>query len=299
MDRFGTATVALDGHTYDIARARRERYPQPGALPEVEPATLEEDLPRRDFTVNALAIALGAPRPGELIAAADALEDLQARRLRVFHERSFVDDPTRLLRLARYASRLGFAIEPRTEELAREAIASGALSTVSRDRIDAELRQLAREPDPVAAFEAAQSLGVELLAGFDAALARRALELLPDDGRIDEVVLLAALAAGSAEPVAEALAQAKRPSEIAAAIGDIPLEEVALAGALGPAAQAREWLHHLRNVHLEINGRDLLERDVPEGPAVGRGLKAAYAAKLDGLVRGREEELAEALRAAR
>ena len=86
----------------DIATARRSATPHPGALPEVEPASLAEDLLRRDFTVNALALALDGRRPGELRAAPGAFEDLRAGRLRVLHERSFLDDPTRLWRLARY-----------------------------------------------------------------------------------------------------------------------------------------------------------------------------------------------------
>src|SRR5205085_8110891 len=102
-DRFGTVRVVLDGHTYDLARARAETYPQPGALPEVVPAGLEQDLLRRDFTVNALAAALGGAEPGALRAAPDAVDDLAAQRLRVLHDASFVDDPTRLLRVARYA----------------------------------------------------------------------------------------------------------------------------------------------------------------------------------------------------
>src|SRR3981081_4130691 len=99
-DRFGTSTVVLDGYTYDFARARREKYTAPGALPDVEPAGLAEDLLRRDFTVNALAIALGGVDAGDLSSAPQAVRDLLERRwLRVLHEQSFIDDPTRLLRL--------------------------------------------------------------------------------------------------------------------------------------------------------------------------------------------------------
>ncbi|MGA8333808.1 MAG: hypothetical protein WB761_03625, partial [Solirubrobacteraceae bacterium] len=130
-DRFGTATVVLDGFTYDIARARRETYDHPGALPDVEPAPLAEDLRRRDFTVNAIAIPLAGERAGELTAVPGALEDLEARRLRGLHDGSFIDDPTRLFRLVRYASRLGFEIEPHTRALAEGAIAAGAPDTVS------------------------------------------------------------------------------------------------------------------------------------------------------------------------
>lgn len=319
-DRFGTATIVLEGFTYDIARARVESYPFPGALPEVRPASLSEDLLRRDFTVNAIAIALGGPEAGALAAAPRALKDLDRRVLRVLHDHSFIDDPTRLLRLARYAARLGFEIEPHTAELAQMAVQGGALKTVSGPRIGTELRLLAREPDPVAALLALQPLGIEEFPLDDPALARRALELLPADGRPDLLVLALAvpggpgfldglafdgrdreriLAARRAEQLAQELGAASTPSEIASAVGGGPAEQVALAGALGPAEQAQEWLEHLRHIRLEIDGGDLIAAGIPEGPAIGRALRAALHAKLDGIVSGRDQELAEALRAAR
>src|SRR6478752_244315 len=131
--RFGTAKLALDGHEVDIATARTETYPYPGALPVVEPAaTIEEDLGRRDFTVNAMAVPLEGPR---LIDPQGGREDLERALLRVLHERSFVDDPTRAIRAARYAARFRFALEPETERLLRKA----DLTTVSADRRWAEL----------------------------------------------------------------------------------------------------------------------------------------------------------------
>jgi tRNA nucleotidyltransferase (CCA-adding enzyme) len=101
-----------------------------------------------------------------------------------------------------------------------------------------------------------------------------------------------------AEEAAGALAGARTPSAIAAVAGGAPLELVALAGALGADRPAREWLERLRHVHLAIDGRDLLAAGVPEGPAIGRALRAALAAKLDGRTRDRDQELAEALNAA-
>jgi tRNA nucleotidyltransferase/poly(A) polymerase len=145
-DAFGTATASGPGWSVDIAMARTERYLQPGALPEVTPATIEEDLARRDFTVNAIAVIVPG---GELLAADNALADLAARRLRVLHERSFVDDPTRVMRLARYAERLGFGVEPGTAALAEQA----TLETLSGARIGSELRLILAEPDPVAVLE--------------------------------------------------------------------------------------------------------------------------------------------------
>ena len=324
-DRFGTSTVRVDGFTYDIARARTETYAHPGALPEVSPAGIEEDLRRRDFTVNAIAIALD----GTVVPFPGALEDLDARQLRVLHDHSFEDDPTRLLRLARYASRLRFAIEPHTLELVGSAVAAGVLATVSGPRVGAELRLLSREPDPVAGLEALRELGLDAAIdpGFglsDSELARRALGELPEDGRRDLVVLAIAMrgvrepagllnrlgfeagdrdvvvsAARNAEALAQALSAASKPSEIAAAAAGVSPEQVALAAGLGAAAPARDWLERLRHVRLEIDGRDLLSAGVPEGPAIGRALQAALQAKLDGLVTDRDGELRTALQATR
>jgi tRNA nucleotidyltransferase (CCA-adding enzyme) len=197
-DRFGTATVEWSGGRIDVASRRSESYSHPGALPEVRPGTAEEDLGRRDFTVNTIAVALGGPRRGELSAVTGALEDLQAGRLRVLHEQSFRDDPTRLLRLARYRARLGFEPDVDTARLIGEAIGAGALDTVSPARIGAELRLAFAEPDPVAALESLAQLGVlsalhQSLA-LDAPVARGALEALPvSDGAWPDVLLLAAL----------------------------------------------------------------------------------------------------------
>lgn len=333
-DRFGTATIVLDGGRFDLARARRERYPHPGALPEVEPAPIEEDLRRRDFTVNALALGLGGARRGELLAVPGALDDLGTGTLRVLHDESFRDDPTRLLRLARYGGRLAFGPDERTAGLAREAIGEGALETVSGARLGTELRLMAGEADPQSALEELHRLGIDeaLIPGLvapDRDVLARALELLPGDGdRVALVVAAAALAVSPARlacsldalafaagprdaicgavtcapTVAGQLAAARRPSEIAEAAGGAPVEAVALAGALGDAGArqaAQRWLSELRHVGLEINGNDLVVAGVTPGPAVGAGLRAALSARLDGRASGRDEQLAEALRAAR
>ena len=331
-ERFGTWTVVLNGFSYDIAQARKETYATPGALPDVAPGTLREDLMRRDFTVNALALALGGPQAGSLSAAPLALEDLDRQWLRVLHDQSFRDDPTRLLRLARYACRLGFEVEPRTAGLVADAVAERALDSVSGTRVGAELRLLAREPDPLAAFLTLGDLGLAEaihprfgLAEEDLKVGRSALALLPAEQRGDRLALALAsrrvdlqelrqllddlafeaedrevilAIVTSAADVARALSGAQRPSAVAEVAAALPLEVVALAGALGPEAPARTWLESLRHVRLEIAGSDLLQAGVQEGPGVGRGLRAALAAKLDGQVQGRAAELAVALEAA-
>ncbi len=320
--RFGTLRVNQAGVRYDLARTRAEHYSHPGALPEVEPARIDDDLTRRDFTVNALALGLTGPQSGELLAVDAALDDLDARRLAVLHDRSFEDDPTRLLRLARYAARLNFEVAPHTRKLAARAISSGALDTVSGTRIGNELRLLAAERDPVAAFESASALGLPW--SVDGQLARRALDALPDDGRPELVVLACVFApqpkrqltaeldrlgftAGDRDGIVEGavtapilaarLAKTTSSAGIARTVGTAGIETVALASAQGAPTQSRTWLQKLRHVHLDITGEDLIRNGIPEGPRIGQALAAAQDALLDGVAPDRESQLEVALQA--
>ena len=321
-DRFGTATVRGASGSFDLAGSRRERYPEAGALPVVElGAPLDDDLARRDFTVNALALRLA---DGELRGVTEARADLDACLLRVLHDASFHDDPTRLLRLARYAGRLGFAAEPHTAALAGAAVSAGALATVSGERLGAELRLLAREPQPGALVAlAAHGLGQALLPGFgvDLELTERALALCPPDAQAAAVALgsalrhapageLAARLRGLALPApeAEAIAAAAQLDELLAALGGArpsaadalltrrPLEAAVLATAAGSEA-ARDWLERARHLSVAIGGAELLAEGL-SGPAVGRGLRAARAALLDGDAPDADAQLAAALAAA-
>jgi len=213
-ERFGTALLQWEQGRIDIARRRAESYPAPGALPDVRPGSIAEDLARRDFTVNAIAVVLGGAQRAALHSAEHASEDLAAGRLRVLHERSFLDDPTRLWRLARYHARLGFQPEPHTAELAAQAVANGAPATVSRARSGAELRLALAEADAPAALQAIDALGLlaalHLRLRFDRQLAHSALALLrvahPAGGRSPRadllmlaVLLAPALAGGAAK----------------------------------------------------------------------------------------------------
>lgn len=318
QSRFGTLRVLRDGHRYDIARTRSERYPRPGVLPEVIAARIDADLTRRDFTVNALALGLTGSRAGELLGAERALEDLEARQLSVLHDRSFLDDPTRLLRLARYAARLGFEPAPLTRRLATEAIANRALDSISGTRIGNELRLLATEPDPVAAFEAVTELGLPW--AIEAETAREALAVLPADGRPDLLVLALTLAdadgdgldamgftaverraileARGAQAMARLLAGAKSNSEIARTVGSSGIETVALASSHGAPSPSRTWLQDLRHLSLDITGDDLIANGIRQGPAIGEALAAARDALYDGAAPDRESQLQVALKAA-
>ncbi len=143
-DRFGTLRIEAGGATVEIATARRERYAHPGALPEVEPASLEDDLRRRDFTVNALVLPLSrvarASRSGA-VELEDGLTDLAGRVLRILHPRSFHDDPTRAFRAARLGARLGMTLSRGSRTALRDALRDGAFGRVSGDRLRRELEK--------------------------------------------------------------------------------------------------------------------------------------------------------------
>jgi tRNA nucleotidyltransferase (CCA-adding enzyme) len=296
-ERFATAKARLDGHEVDIATARSETYPSPGALPEVEPATgIETDLRRRDFTINAMAIPLAGE--SRLIDPQGGHGDLEAGLLRVLHPGSFIDDPTRALRAARYAARFGFALEAETERLLREA----DLGTVSLDRREAEMLRLAGEENAVRALELVAAWGLEEIQPEGLVLARRADELLrarPWQGTAArDIALLAAVRTPPGEEVELPREAPDNPSEgVALAAGRRPVELV-LARARGVDWLDR-YLLEWRHVKLEIDGDDLIAAGVPQGPAVGRGLAAALRRKLDGEIDGREAELDTALAAAR
>ncbi|HET9163577.1 MAG TPA: hypothetical protein VFN89_09080 [Solirubrobacterales bacterium] len=296
-ERFATAKARLGGHEVDIAAARAETYPHPGALPEVAPtAGIAADLARRDFTINAMAIPLR--RDPELIDPHRGLEDLEAGLLRILHPRSFEDDPTRALRAARYMARFRFELEPDTAELLSQA----DLDTVSTDRREAELLRLAGETEAARGFGLLAEWGLVEPGPKGLELAERVSGLLgeapwADVARRDEAILAAAMGRwGNAEELAAA--RPGRPSEaVRLARGSGPVE-LALARAMG-AEWLDPYLGEWRHVTLEIDGEDLIGAGVPQGPAVGRGLAEALRGKLDGEISGRDSELAAALEAAR
>jgi len=157
---FGTVKLRLPARVVDVATARTESYPHPGSLPVVAAASAVEDLCRRDFGINALAVDLVPGRFGRLLDPCGGLPDVQRRRLRVLHARSFHDDPLRLIRAVRLLCRLGLRLEPRTRRLAKEAIAAGALDTLSRRRLQDELTLFLEEPALACQVRRAQALGL-------------------------------------------------------------------------------------------------------------------------------------------
>lgn len=330
---FGTASIeggrapagaGLDGVALgrvDVASARREHYPTAGALPEVEPAGLLEDLRRRDFSVNAMALALAPDRFGRLLDPLGGQADVRRRRLRALHPLSFVEDPTRVFRAARYASRLGFRPDAATLAAIRLAVERPGYAALSGQRLWREIELAAAEPRARQVFERLVRWKATRLWNIDGASSRhlaaaerlgrwaKSAGLVVDPAELSLLALTLArpaevvergldrlalageprarIEAGAlAGPLARRL-EARRlpPSAVGLLLEGAP-EAAALAAWLRGGARARrriQWyLAHGRAVRPRLTGRDLLALGVPGGPRVGAALGMLRRRRLDG-----------------
>jgi tRNA nucleotidyltransferase (CCA-adding enzyme) len=197
---FGTAVVIThDGHKIDVATARRESYRHPAALPTVEPGTIRDDLFRRDFSINILAFALNGPEAFILIDEHGGSRDLTEGVIRVLHNRSFRDDPTRMFRAIRLEQRFGFVLHRHTLRLLGRALDKGWLELLSGTRLWRELRFMLGGESPVACLKRLEELGI--LSHIDADLG-----LSPD--RLALLTRVAEARAELAETHADVLGQA-------------------------------------------------------------------------------------------
>ncbi len=328
-EEFGTAVLRLpSGRRIDLATTRSEHYETVAALPTVEPATLDVDLRRRDFTVNSMAQPLGAAEADRLIDPSEGLADLRSGLLRVHHERSFLDDPTRIVRGVRFEGRLALTLEPETERLAHAACAAGAVGRLSADRLRTEFELLFVEDlDLEAAWRRLGDLGVVEGAGLgDAATGARLLGRVERslEGWLDrhggdppprrvEALLAAALLAlppverpaaadrlgasiGRLERIEVSGVALERPNLSEHEAADIlsgfsPAELAVLEGSGGPEVgrRVKSFVSSQRDFELTINGAMLLEHGFAAGPAIGAALRATRAARLDGLITASEE----------
>ena len=319
--RFGTATVTTADIAIDLVTARRETYPSPGALPEVRPGSIGNDLARRDFSVNAMAvpIANSANSAAGILDPYGGRADLAAGVIRILHPQSFRDDPTRILRAARYARRFAFRIADDTLTQLRAALAGGAMDTLTGDRVRHELERILQEPRPLAALRYAGELGA--LAAIHPALSVAHLRHLPPDTPAAPLTWLAALvwplgpAQGNAlagrlnapaswsrviADTAELAARLPRlaapglpPSASCARLDGLSPHAMDAAVLLAPppaAERIRRYRAEWRMVSPRLRGGDLLDLGIPAGPAVGAALRALRQARLDGLTHSRQDE---------
>ncbi|MCX5693072.1 MAG: hypothetical protein NTX47_05255 [Candidatus Omnitrophica bacterium] len=150
---FGTATIKLKGKRIDIVTSRKETYTHPAAYPTVKPGAIKDDLFRRDFTINAMAIGLNKKNFGRLVDFYGGRKDLKKGIIRIMHDKSFMDDPTRIFRAVRFSVRFGFKIEPHTKKLIKEAVLDGFLGEVNAGRIRKEIELFLKEKNPKKCLE--------------------------------------------------------------------------------------------------------------------------------------------------
>ncbi len=323
--RFGTATLRLGDFSVDIATTRSETYDTPGALPKVQPGRMKEDLSRRDFSVNAMAVSLAPDDFGALLDPLGGMEDLQRQSIRILHEKSFTDDPTRAWRAVRYEQRLGFHIEPGTLLLLQRDLP--LMDNVSGDRIRHELELVLKEPFPEKALLRADELGLLKQAGITPldrgslpgrfALARElyagrtdlqavylallCFRMLPQDiGRLIQelhfpvrtAVILREIS-GLASLADELSVPGLQPSRIYTLLqgkNSAALQAAALY--MGPVVSEHidVYLNVLRYIKPSLKGTDLARLGVPENNRRAEMLETLKYARLDGKVTSKADE---------
>lgn len=337
--KFRTATVIFpSGQQLDVATARVEFYQYPAAMPQVEASSLHQDLYRRDFTINAMAVSLNKEDFGDVVDFFGGREDLERGLLRVLHNLSFVEDPTRILRGVRFEKRYQMVLEPQTLKLAKEAIRNKMLARVAMERVWEELRYILLESRPGLSLSRLMELQLWdfLFPGVDHFNIRQVLAEMPrsvkamrswdlsEPGDPWMVYFLAVLHRtdwNSARSICEQYHLSKRQMDkVAAALGGwrsamedlkdpdgITMSELArqimsIPRAVYPLiityltdnASRKRFRQVLTAIYYDrpsINGKDLRNMGYKPGPAFKRALDAVWQARLDGLVRTREEEL--------
>lgn len=321
--RFGTAKFRWGDLTVDLAMARSETYARPGALPTVQPGAIEDDLRRRDFTINAMAVFLTPTSFGQLLDPHGGREDIDRGLVRILHEGSFIDDATRMLRAVRYEQRLAFKLEENTERLLRENMSM--LDAISGSRIKRELELILSEECPERMLQRAQGLGIlrqlaPSIAIDDCMVERfqQAREQQQSDPMVYMLLLIYRLEEDDIENFitrldvtgqwAKAMRQIPRlkndmpyldnqdlsPSAICRLLQPYFIESL-IAGMLACESEVgrsnvERYLNQLRYVNPSLEGSDLQRLGVPSGPRMGRMLETLRDAKLDGQVVTKEEE---------
>jgi tRNA nucleotidyltransferase (CCA-adding enzyme) len=331
-EKFGTAIVLYgDGGRIDVATARTEFYDYPGALPTVEQASIRQDLYRRDFTINAMAVSLKGEDFGRLVDYFGGHRDLADRVVRVLHNLSFIDDPTRIFRAIRYETRYGFHMDAHTLSLARACVEMELVGELSSSRLRDELQALLSEERVAASVRRMAELGIDraihphlaadeetvrLIEELDELRARYApeapawrLRLVALVRRLGPTEVLdwaeqLKLRRRDAERIADAVTVAPRLRDLASSTKEpaalwariSPHDPdgalLALAGAKGRARKRlARYFEELRAVRLEISGGDLAELGLGESPRVGAVLDELLRRKLNGELDGRTAEI--------
>ena len=305
----------------DVVTARAETYPEPAALPDVVPSSIKDDLERRDFTVNSMGISLSDSDWGNLVDPVNGLGDIMRKRIRVLHDASFTDDPTRLFRAVRYAVRLDFSIDSTTKSLIDDSL--GKVDRLSGARLRNEFELMLGEPKRVEILHEAEDLGLLAAISPGLRIGSRSLEVMESGASTRFEDLLALSTFGLTQDEAEQVAQRFdgpamwtktirgnpeladlvavldrsdiRRSEVAEILDSVPLQSIRAYIAAGPPLPRRDrmidYMDKIRFERPEITGDDLIAAGIEEGPVIGQLIDIVRRARLDGQVKTKQEEL--------
>ena len=316
--KFGTAQIIFpDGSHVDIASTRWEYYSFPGALPQVEESCLRDDLFRRDFTINSMAICLNAERFGELVDYYGGKRDLQQRKIRFLHNLSFIDDPTRMLRAIRFADRYNFNLAKETIEALYTAIESGVLSKLSIERFTEEILLIFKETNYLAMGQTLIRCGLfdawfgddydwnfnldDMEDSADWSLNKRWLISLSkmDSDTIEKVLDRVCLNRSLRDittrfvQLRESLKNPLTISEMDQLLNKAP-EEVIMVIARDERfnKSLMEYLEASRKINMSLDGKALIQMGVKQGPEIGEILDLVRIAWLQGRIHTSEDEKA-------
>lgn len=321
---FGTWKLQKNDLVIDLSVSRKESYSYPGALPDVISGNFEEDLARRDFSINAMAVSLNHDSWGNLLDPFNGDRDIRKRIIRVLHPKSFMDDATRILRAIRYAKRMGFKLENETEEILRRDIQQ--LNTIGSDRVRNELQLIFREGMVAQILEYAQKLGVllgihpNIKLEYSTLLKLQTAPVLPicESELRTLACFVFSCTNNSVTSLIERLNMNSTWSKICRDVvqlrqlfGVLSQQEIskskvhAILNHIHPAAikgciisaqnhgvvhTLQMYLNELRYVKPILTGHDLISLGLPKGPLIGNMLENLLKAKLDGLLPSKAKE---------
>jgi len=309
--QFGTATIEIEDFRIDFAMTRKEEYPSPAVLPRVSFGKIEDDLFRRDFTINAIALDI---KEEKLIDPFKGIDDIKAKKIRILHDKSFIDDPTRIFRAVRFAMRFSFEIEEKTEKLLKEAVSY--IKLLTPERIRNEIKLILEEEKRYEMIKKLEEYGILSLLSLKLCdeenfkMADKFIEItkIKEDKWFYYYMLLL----NPEKPVlyepkyyekkcanrlkedisrAENLKRAKSNSEIYFCLKDVPMSNLCYiyANFKDVRQKIEKFLKELKDFRLKITGEDLKKMGLKPSPLFKQILDDVLSARIDGKIKEEDE----------
>ncbi len=296
--QFRTVSITKPDFRIDITTARKETYPQPGSLPVVSPSNIYEDLKRRDFTINAIAMSISKCNYGEILDPYNGIGDINKGLIKILHKKSFIDDPTRIFRALRYKHRLNFKLEKTTRKLLKDAVLRGLLNIVSKQRILNELKLIFQE-------QSYREIILDLHRLRIFSFNTEKMKNIADYGNMKYYYFLSQIntkdyplsnhekrliqGINGIDPLRRKLQAANVNSALFNALNGIDKKMIGIISKLFPESKVLiKRYEQLRKIKPLITGKDLQTLKIKPGPAYKKILRKMFALQLDGIVNNKK-----------